>query len=642
MSMSKSNFSVKQKNRIILALVCIFFIVISIKVGDAYYNKFVSWLSEKTNNVISLPKLNEDPFRLGLDLQGGVQLTYRADVSQISDADKDDVLEGVRDVIESRINAFGVNEPNIQINKTVDNDYQVIVELAGINSIDDAIKEIGDTPKLQFKEQIPASGETAEANLAVINEYNNGLKTKIEEIYKKVKNGEDFTTLAKENNSSLNISSSSDVSVGTENDGDLGWITKSNNSGIYEYVKNLEIGQISEVIETDYEYVVFKLEDKKSATSILLSDSDDSKNEYKVRSIVLNKMTESDVSDLNYDWNSTELTGSNLKNASLQFNPNDNTPEVALEFDNDGAKLFGEITSRNIGKPVAIYLDDMAISVPTVNETISDGKAVISGSFSVAEAKELVQRLKAGALPVPIELVNQKEVGATLGSQSVQNSLKAGLIGLLLVALFMIIVYRLPGLISVASLLIYGVTVLSIFKALPLWLALIIPLFFIGLMIYSFNEMKILDIPITILFLVVGTVLLICGLNPVTLTLAGVAGFVLSIGMAVDANVLIFERMKEELKIGRSVKDSIHEGIRRAWPSIRDGNITTLLICLILMFFGTGTLKGFGTTLFIGVSVSMFTAITITNVFLNLFLGKRIEKHSWLLGIKKKKEENNN
>ncbi|MDD3085271.1 MAG: hypothetical protein PHU32_05295, partial [Candidatus ainarchaeum sp.] len=203
--MSKSNFSVKQKNRIILALVSIFFIVISIKVGDVYYNKFVSWLSGKTNNVVSLPQLNEDPFHLGLDLQGGVQLTYRADVSQISDADKDDVLEGVRDVIESRINAFGVNEPNIQINKTVDNDYQVIVELAGINSIDDAIKEIGDTPKLQFKEQAPVSGDAVEANLSIINDYNSSLKTKVDEIYKKVKNGEDFTTLAKENNSSLNV-----------------------------------------------------------------------------------------------------------------------------------------------------------------------------------------------------------------------------------------------------------------------------------------------------------------------------------------------------------------------------------------------------------------------------------------------------
>ncbi len=639
--MSNSNFSIKKKNRIIFALVVVFFLMVSIKVGDSYYNKAVSWVAGKTGDVVSLPKIKEEPFHLGLDLQGGVQLTYQADVSQIADADKDDVLEGIRDVIENRVNAFGVNEPVIQINKTVDNDYQIIVELAGVNNIDDAIKEIGDTPELQFKEQVAASASTTESNLALLTEYNNSLKTKIEEIYTKINNGEDFTSLAKTNNTPISLSTSSDNSVGTENDGDLGWITQSTNAGIYEYVKDLSVGQVTKIIETDSEYAILKLEDKKTSTSILASSTDTSKNEYKVRSIALTKMSSEELANSEYDWQNTELTGANLDKAVLQFNPNDNTPEVALEFDEEGAKLFEEITTRNIGKPVAIYLDESPISVPTVDEAISGGKAVISGNFTVDEAKELVQRLKAGALPAPINLVNEKEVGSTLGSQSIFDSLKAGLIGLLLVALFMIIVYRLPGLLAVGSLLVYGVTVLTIFKALPVWVAIIIALFFVGLMIYMFNEMKLLDVPITILFLVVGVVLLVCGLNPVTLTLAGVAGFVLSIGMAVDANVLIFERMKEELRSGRSLKDSINEGIRRAWPSIRDGNITTLLICLILMFFGTGTLKGFGTTLFIGVSVSMFSAITITNVFLNLFLGKRVEKHSWLLGVKKRKEKIN-
>ncbi|HPT08405.1 MAG TPA: MMPL family transporter [bacterium] len=639
MSITNSSFSIKKKNRIILALTIVFFLLISIKVGDVYYNQAVSWVASKTNNVVSLPKIEESPFHLGLDLQGGVQLTYQADVSQIADADKDDVLEGVRDVIESRINAFGVSEPLIQINKTIDNDYQIIVELAGVTSVNDAIKEIGDTPELQFKEQSTASASTTEANLALVKQYNDSLKTKIEEVYTKVKNGEDFISLAKANNTPIATATSSDVSVGTENDGDLGWISQNTNSGIYNYVKDLTVGQTTNVIETEAEYVILKLEDKKTSSSILTSNNDTSKNEYKVRSIALTKATEEDLADANYEWANTELTGANLRNATLQFDAN-NSPEVSLEFDSEGAELFKEITTRNIGKPVAIYLDDLAISVPTVNEAITDGKAVISGSFTIDEAKELVQRLKAGALPVPINLINQKEVGASLGSQSIADSLKAGLIGLLLVALFMIIVYRLPGLLSVFSLLIYGVTVLTIFKALPVWLALLIALFFVGLMIYTFNEMKLLNIPITLLFLVVGVVLLVCGLNPVTLTLAGVAGFVLSIGMAVDANILIFERMKEELRSGRSLKDSINEGIRRAWPSIRDGNITTLLICLILMFFGTGTLKGFGTTLFIGVSVSMFSAVTITNVFLNLFLGKRVEKHGWLLGIKAKKDNN--
>lgn len=632
------NFSFKKKNRIILALIIVFFLVVAVKVGDSYYNQFVSYLADRSQGVVFLPKIKESAFRLGLDLQGGAQLTYQADVSHIADADKDDVLEGVRDVIENRVNAFGVSEPLIQINKTLDNDYRVIVELAGVSSVEEAIKEIGDTPELQFKEQVSLSAEASAENLALIAEYNQGLRAKIEEIYGRVAKGEDFNVLAKENNNPTAISSS-EASLGVENDGDLGWIKKVDNPGLYDLVKDLNIGQTSEIIENDSEYALLKLENKKTSASILAGAADENKTEYKVRGIILNKMTESDLSDLNYDWQNTELTGANLKKATLQFNPNDNTPEVALEFDAEGASLFKEITTRNIGKPVAIYLDDTPISVPNVNEPIPDGKAVISGNFSVPEAKELVQRLKAGALPVPITLINQKEVGASLGSQSISDSLKAGAIGLLLVALFMIFFYRLPGLLSVFSLLIYGVTVLSIFKVLPLWLALMIALFFVSLIMYIFNQMKLLDIPMTLLFLTVGVVLLVCGLNPVTLTLAGVAGFILSIGMAVDANILIFERMREELRSGHSVKDSVDKGLRRAWPSIRDGNITTMLICLILMFFGTGALKGFGTTLFIGVAVSMFSAITITNVFLNIFLSQKLEKRSWLLGAKRKSEE---
>lgn len=182
-----------------------------------------------------------------------------------------------------------------------------------------------------------------------------------------------------------------------------------------------------------------------------MSGADKVIDEYKVRRIILEKMTQEDLLGLSDNWKNTELTGKNLKKAVLQFNPSNNVPEVSLEFDEEGAKLFGDITERNIGKPVAIYLDDYPISIPTVNEKIPDGKAVISGSFNIAEAKELVQRLKTGALPVPISLVNQKTVGASLGFKSINDSLKAGIIGLILVALFMIIFYRLPGVISVFS-----------------------------------------------------------------------------------------------------------------------------------------------------------------------------------------------
>ncbi|MDD3711385.1 MAG: peptidylprolyl isomerase [Patescibacteria group bacterium] len=638
--MSKTSFSSKKNNRFIFVLIIALFLLVLIKGGDSYYNRFTSWLSDKTNETIILPKIKEIPFRLGLDLQGGAQLVYQADVSQVSDSDKDDLLEGVREVIERRVNAFGVSEPVIQINKTIDNDYRVIVELAGVKSVDEAIKEIGETPRLEFKEQDLSSASVTEDNLKLMTEYNEELKARIEEIYNKVKAGEDFSDLAKVNNAPKALSSGSD-SIGTENDGDLGWIDAESNSYVYNLVKDLSVGQSTEIIETDLDYTILKLEDKKTEAGILSEQNNINQEKYKVREIFLEKMTKEDLLGLTENWKNTELTGKNLSRAVIQFNPNDNRPEVSLEFDSEGAELFAEITERNVGKPVAIYLDDYPISVPNVNEKISGGKAVISGNFSITEAKELVQRLKAGALPVPIELINQKTVGASLGHQSIIDSLEAGIIGLILVALFMLIIYRLFGLTSVFSLLIYGAIVLAIFKALPVAIAVIIGLFFVGLMLITFDELKLLDISLTLLFVVIGIILLVYGINAVTLTLAGVAGFILSIGMAVDANVLIFERIKEELKTGRTIKDAVDEGIRRAWPSIRDGNVSTLLICLVLMSFGTGVLKGFGTTLFIGVSASMFSAIVITRSFLNLFLGKKMENSRLLLGVKRRKENIN-
>lgn len=640
MSMSKSNFSNKKSNRLVFILIIAFFLLVLVKSGDNYYNSFTSWLSAKTNETIILPKIKETPFRLGLDLQGGAQLVYQADVSQIPDSDKDDLLEGVREVIENRINAFGVSEPVIQINKTVDNDYRIIVELAGVKSVDEAIQEIGETPRLEFKEQDLSSASITEENAKLMTEYNDGLKVKINDIYNKIKSGEDFVSLAKTNNTPISLSAENNA-VGTENDGDLGWINSESNSYVYNLIKNLAVGQTTEIIETDLDYTILKLEEKRSGSGILSEQNSGAKEEYKVREIFLEKMTSEDLLGLTDNWKNTELTGKNLSKAVLQFNPNDNSPEVSLEFDSEGAELFAQITERNVGKPVAIYLDDYPISVPTVNEKISGGKAVISGSFNIAEAKELVQRLKAGALPVPIELINQKTVGASLGQKSIIDSLEAGLIGLILVALFMIVFYRLFGLTSVFSLLVYGITVLAIFKALPIAIAVIIGLFFVGLMLITFDELKLLDVTMTVMFVVIGIILLVYGINAVTLTLAGVAGFILSIGMAVDANVLIFERVKEELRSGRTIKDAVDEGIRRAWPSIRDGNVSTLLICLVLMSFGTGVLKGFGTTLFIGVSVSMFSAIVVTRSFLNLFLGKKMENSRLLLGVRRKRENTN-
>ncbi|MFH1388314.1 MAG: protein translocase subunit SecD, partial [Patescibacteria group bacterium] len=281
----------------------------------------------------------------------------------------------------------------------------------------------------------------------------------------------------------------------------------------------------------------------------------------------------------------TILTGRYLKGAELQFDQQTYQSQVSLEFDSEGAKIFEDLTRRNIGKRIAIYLDGSVISAPNVQEAISGGKAQITGNFTLDEAKELVQRLNAGALPVPIDLINQQTIGASLGSISLDKSLKAGIFGFLAILLFIIFYYRLPGLIASLALVIYVILVLAIFK-----------------------------------------------LISVTLTLAGIAGFILSIGMAVDANVLIFERFKEEFKSGKSLGGSIDEGFDRAWPAIRDGNISTMITCIILFIFATGLVKGFALTLGIGVLVSMFSAIIITKTFLRWFVGRKLEEWKKIWG----------
>ncbi|HLN18757.1 MAG TPA: protein translocase subunit SecD, partial [Patescibacteria group bacterium] len=292
---------------------------------------------------------------------------------------------------------------------------------------------------------------------------------------------------------------------------------------------------------------------------------------------------------------STGLTGKNLKSATVTFqNQGLSEPQVSLKFDDEGTKLFADITKRNLEKRVAIYLDGQVISAPTVQSEITTGEAVITGRFTVDQAKELVRRLNEGALPVPITLVGQQSVEASLGQISLEKSLKAGMIGLLLVIAFMLLYYRFLGLIASVALLIYTALMISIFKVstLTAW--------------------------------------------SMTLTLPGIAGFVLSIGMAVDANILIFERTKEEIRRGRKITAAIDEGFKRAWTSIRDGNVSSIITALILMEMGTGFVKGFAVTLLIGVLVSMFTAVMITRTILNFIMGEWIEDKMYLIGVKKK------
>lgn len=280
----------------------------------------------------------------------------------------------------------------------------------------------------------------------------------------------------------------------------------------------------------------------------------------------------------------TGLTGKDLKKAQVTFSGGKqqiaagSTAEVAIEFNGEGALKFAEITRKNIGKPLAIFLDDMPVTWPNVNQEILGGNAVITGNFTPEAAKSLAVQLNAGALPVPIKVVEQRSIGASLGQESINKSLVAGIIGLLSVVIYMIAYYGILGVIAALALVIYSLFTIAIFR--------------------------------TGLFLI----------PPITLTLAGIAGFILSIGMAVDANILIFERMKEEKRWGKNAKQSLELGFKRAWSSIRDSNISSLITASILYGMGTGSIKGFAITLAIGVLVSMFTAITVTRTILRLFI----------------------
>jgi preprotein translocase subunit SecD len=286
-----------------------------------------------------------------------------------------------------------------------------------------------------------------------------------------------------------------------------------------------------------------------------------------------------------------DLTGKYLKaNASVVLDPTTNAPEVSFEWNTEGAALFTAITTRDLGKPIAIFLDQTNIEVATVDAVIG-AKGVITG-LTLTDARNLVIQLNSGSLDVPLTIVQRTDVDATLGSDSLSKSVTAGAIGIGIVILFMVFYYGIPGVIAAAALLIYTALVLAFYKLLP-----------------------------------------------VTLTLPGIAGFIISVGMAVDANVLIFERLREELRAGRSLHRAVDEGFRRAWPSIRDSNISTFITCAILYWFGNTfgafMVKGFALTLFIGVAISMFSAVVITRTFISLLIGGGVIKGLSVQEVKK-------
>ncbi|MFA4936740.1 MAG: protein translocase subunit SecD [Patescibacteria group bacterium] len=509
---------------------------------------------------------NKFNVQLGLDLQGGSHLVYQADLSGIPPGEESSAVEGVRDVIERRVNFFGVSEPVVQTNKAGDN-WRVIIELPGIKDVNEAIKLIGETPILEFKEQAPVPVQPIDTETDARERADSVLTDAL-------KPKTDFAALAKE---------FSEDEGSREQGGDLGWFKAGVMVPEFEQaVMELKVDQISKtLVQTQFGFHIIKKTGERQ-----IAEGEQEVTEYQASHILI-KTPNVQVGE---NWQATGLSGKQLKRAQVQFDSSAGLPEVQLVFNDEGKDLFGEITARNVGQPVAIFLDGVPISVPTVQQAITGGEAVITGNFSLTEAKQLVQRLNAGALPVPIHLINQQVIDATLGKESVEKSLLAGIIGLLAVALFMIIYYRLPGFLSVLALSIYTLITFAIFK---LW--------------------------------------------PITLTLPGIAGYILSIGMAVDANVLIFERLKEELRAGKPLPHAIEEGFKRAWTSIRDSNISSLITSIILIWFGSSLIKGFAITLSIGILISMFSAITITRTFLRLLATGKFNQLTFLFGVSKKK-----
>jgi preprotein translocase subunit SecD len=406
----------------------------------------------------SMPEFRK-PFVLGLDLAGGAALTYTIDTKALpADANVQESVEALRDVIERRVNLFGVREPTVTTSYSrLANEWRLVVELPGVADIDQAAKLIGETPVLEFKTQ------------------------------------------------------------------------------------------------------------KKDAKEVDASST---------------------IEDLVGNYESTGLTGTYLKRSTLVFDQTTNRPLVELTFDETGAKLFAEITKANIGKQVAIFLDGIPISSPTVNEEITLGKAVISGSFTVQEARTMVGRLNSGALPVPIALSGKSIVEPALGVKAIASGKQSAVVGFALIVIFMIVWYRLPGVMASLALVSYLAIMLALFK-----------------------------------------------LIPVTLTSSGIAGLIISLGLAVDANVLTFERMKEEIARGKSIKEAMETGFARAWTSIRDSHIAAIIVSVILFFLGTSIVKGFAFTFFLGAVVSLFSAQIVTRSFLRaIVLDKNSKFAKFLFG----------
>lgn len=492
----------------------------------------------------------------GLDLQGGLQVLLEADVSAGQKLEPG-MMEAARVIVDNRVNALGVTEPLVQLQ----GERRIIVELPGIEDPEQAIATLRETGLLEF---IDAGATYLEEGTVV------------------------KTTWSKAVSDSQVPTTTATLSP-------------------QEETPTTETPSSKEEAEEEAE--------TETSTAVLTPTSEEAEAETVTPATTAEPTTEVTATISSEEGSAEEaapepsptpvervfktvMTGKDLKTAEVGLDEY-GKPQIGFELNPEGAKIFADFTSKNVGKFLAIVLDKAVISCPTIQTPIRDGRGRITGRFELEKARSIAIQLKYGALPVPLRVETIRTVGPTLGQDSVQKSIRAGSIGLSVVLLFMLIYYRMPGFLADLALIIYGLLNFAIYK---------------------------FGIP---------------GVFPgITLTLPGITGFILSTGMAVDANILIFERMKEELRAGKSLRAAIDAGFDRAWTSIRDSNLSTIITCIILYLFGNtfgaSIVKGFAITLGIGVVISMFTAITVTRTFVRFifdWMGEELRDKRWLLGI---------
>lgn len=519
----------------------------------------------------------------------------------------------------------------------------------------------------QENKTISEENETIKQQNAAVQTRNKDMEVKNAEI--KAKAGTVLTQLKENPDRFTELAKQYSEDSSAEKGGDLGYAAPTTYVEPYrEAALALEKGAFTqELVESQFGYHIIKLLDKKSPdeeiyqfSSIQICfkgaancESELTKEEAKAKADEALKRVREEVvytvervwfNAIPDPWLKSELDGRYFKRADVAYDQITYRPYVLVSFNDEGAKLFEELTEKNINKRIGIFVGGEFISAPVVQEKISGGTAQITlGTTNVQialkEANELAQSLNAGSIPAPLKKPNELNIGASLGSEALQKSLNAGLLGMILVAAFMIFYYRFLGLLATVALFIYGLFLMFIIQAeVPPILALAVSLVMWIAFVYKLFQTKIdgFGKAIFLIMSIFGVLFIYVVLTiPIVLTLAGVAGILLSLGMAVDANILIFERIKEEFAQGKNFVAAINDGFDRAWSSILDSNVSSLITCAILFLLGTSIIKGFAINLAVGIVISMFTAITITKAFMLVWQGTALEKIDWLWKKKK-------